>query len=91
MDYLKDIERFRKKLNDDTQWPAKYMFKFIVPNKDGKVEQVKALLTSVGELSYKHTSSLKYVSVTCLALMQNADEVINVTLHVNSIEGVLAL
>ncbi len=72
-------------------WPLKYMFKFITPNHSGKVEQIKALLPDHGKLSYKHTSNLKHVSVTCIAVMDNADQIIEITEQVDAIEGVMVL
>ncbi|HBH47949.1 MAG TPA: hypothetical protein DDX98_04885, partial [Bacteroidales bacterium] len=68
-----------------------YMFKFIVPNNEGKVEQIKNLLPKDGEISYKHTDNLKHVSVTCVALMKDADEIVLLTERVSEIDGVMVL
>ncbi|WP_372775057.1 DUF493 family protein [Mangrovibacterium sp.] len=72
-------------------WPLKYMFKFITPNNSGKVEEIKALLPDHGEFSFKHTSSLKHVAITCIALMDSADQIIEITEKIDQIEGVLIL
>jgi len=72
-------------------WPLEYMFKFITPNNSGKVEQIKALLPENGEISFKHTPSLKHVAITCVATMKNADEIIEITEQVDQIDGVLIL
>jgi len=72
-------------------WPLKYMFKFITPNENGKVDQIKALLPAHGTISFKHTSDLKHVSITCVAEMQNADQIIEITEQVDKIEGVIIL
>ncbi len=72
-------------------WPLKYMFKFITPNNSGKVDQIRALLPEEGEFSYKHTSSLSHVSITCVAIMDSADQIIDITEKVDQIEGVLIL
>ncbi len=85
------FKNLRYRLMEVESWPLKYMFKFITPNEDGKVEQVKALLPDKGELSFKHTSSLKYVAITCVAIMNNADEIIDITEKADRIEGVLIL
>ncbi len=81
----------RYRLMETGSWPLKYMFKFIVPNEDGKVEQVKALLPEHGEFSFKHTSNLKYIAITCVATMNNADDIIDITEKADRIEGVLIL
>ncbi len=72
-------------------WPLKYMFKFIAPNKDGKVELVKDLMPEHGKLSFKHTKNLKHVSITCVAMMDSADDIIDITAKVDEIDGVLIL
>jgi len=76
---------------ESEDWPLKYMFKFITPNQDGKVDQIKALLPDHGDISFKHTSNLKHVAITCVAVMDNADQIINVTEKVDEIEGVIIL
>lgn len=81
----------RYRLLESETWPLKYMFKFIVPNKNGKVDQVKNLLPEDGELSFKHTKNLKHVSVTCVADMNTADEIIDITEKADKIEGVMIL
>jgi hypothetical protein len=72
-------------------WPLNYMFKFIVPNRNGKVDKIKGLLPHHGDISFKHTSSLKHVSITCVAVMSTADQIIEITEKVSEIEGVMVL
>ena len=67
------------------------MFKFIVPNGEGKVDQVKALLPKEGKVTFKHTANLKHVSVTCVALMESADRIVEITEKVDEIEGGIVL
>jgi hypothetical protein len=88
---LNDYEKLRELLLRNEQWPLVYMFKFIVPNSDGKVNEVVALLPNEGELSYKHTQNLKYVSVTCKATMHSVDSIILLTDQIASIKGVIVL
>lgn len=85
------FKNLRYRLMEVESWPLKYMFKFITPNQEGKVDQVKALLPDHGEFSFKHTTSLKYVGITCVAVMNTADEIIDITEKVDQIEGVLIL
>jgi len=84
-------KNLRYRLMEAETWPLKYMFKFITPNKNGKVDQIKALLPEEGEISFKHTSNLKHVSVTCVALMNSADQIIEIMEEVDKIEGVIVL
>lgn len=85
------FKNLRYRLMETEQWPLKYMFKFITPNNNGKVDQIKAILPAHGETSFKHTSNLKHVAITCIAIMDNADQIIEVTEQVNEIDGVIIL
>jgi len=85
------FKNLRYRLMETETWPLEYMFKFITPNNEGKVEQIKAILPDDGQLSFKHTSSLKHVAITCVATMKSADEIIEITERVDQIDGVLIL
>ena len=89
-----NIDKFRNlryRLMENGSWPLKYMFKFISPNQNGKVDKIKALLPETGIMTFKHTSDLKHVSITCVALMDSADQIIEITEKVDNIEGVVVL
>ncbi len=88
---LKDYEKLRSLLLENKKWPMLYMFKFIVPNKDGKVDQVVDLLPKHGTNSFNHTKSLSHVAVTCKVSMRSADAIIEVTNNISSIPGVISL
>lgn len=88
---MSNYDTLRYRLLEIDNWPVKYMFKFIVPNQDGKVDRVIKILEDSGDLSFKHTKSLSHVSVTCVALMNNADEIIDITEQAGRIEGVMVL
>ncbi len=84
-------KNLRYRLMETETWPLEYMFKFITPNKHGKVDKIKALLPEEGKISFKHTANLKHVSVTCVALMDSADQIIEIMEKVDKIEGVIVL
>ena len=81
--------KLREILEDNDKWPMAYMFKFIAPNKDGKVQQVVNLFPVEAKKSFKHTKNLKYVAVTCVLNMNSADEIISITEAATDIEGVI--
>ncbi len=85
------FKTLRYRLMETESWPLEYMFKFITPNKEGNVEQIKAILPDHGETTFKHTSNLNHVAITCVATMENADQIIEVTEKVDAIEGVIIL
>jgi hypothetical protein len=88
---MADYNKLRDLLEQNKIWPKMYMFKFVVPNSQGKVDRVKSILQPLGDLSFKNTANLKFVSVTCTAVMPNAVAVIEVYREVSVVEGVLAL
>ena len=83
-----DKENFKEKLEASGQFPQLYMFKFIVPN--GKENEVAALFPK-HELTTKVSSGGKYVSTTAQAMMQNADQIINIYEKAAQIEGLISL
>lgn len=86
-----DYNSLREKLLENKKWPLLYMFKFIVPNTEHKVDLVKDLLPKKGKLSFRHTKNLKHVSITCLVNMDSADSIIDITAAASKIEGVMVL
>ncbi len=87
----KDYSLLLEKLNNNKKWPLLYMFKFITPNEDGKVKKVVSLLPQHGEILYKHTKNLKFVSITCKAKMPSAQSIVDVTADINNIQGIISL
>ncbi len=88
---MQEYQSLLAKLKENKRWPLLYMFKFIVPNEDGKVDQVKALLPKHGTISFKHTKNLKFVSITCKVSMKSAESIVDITAKANKIEGLIAL
>lgn len=88
---VKDFDKLKSLLLESKDWPKQYMFKFIVPNQDGKVEKVKEMLPKDGKVTYRHTKNLKHVSVTCVVKMKSADDVIYITKQISSVPGVMSL
>jgi len=86
-----NFEGLRQKLKQNKKWPLNYMFKFIVPNVNGNVDKVVALLPTYGKNSFKTTPNLKHVSVTCVAKMNSSDKIIAIMNAVAEIEGVMVL
>ncbi len=86
-----DYDKLLKKLEENKRWPLLYMFKFIAPNEEGKVKKVVSLLPKKGEISYKHTKNLKFVSITCKAKMKSAQSIIDITSEITKIDGMLSL
>lgn len=81
-------DSFREKLDQHYQWPALYIFKFIVPSgKEPEVRNLFPLHTAAEKLS----ANGKYTSVTFELMMASADHVIAVYERAAKIEGLIAL
>ncbi|MHA7099425.1 DUF493 domain-containing protein [Roseivirga pacifica] len=79
---------FKEKLDATMDFPALYMFKFIVT--EDKRPQVEALFSNT-ELKFKPSSKGKYVSVTAQVMMPNSERIIDIYKEAHKIEGLIAL
>lgn len=83
-----DKASFKEKLESSGEFPMLYMFKFIVPK--GKESEVSALFPK-NEISLKPSSGGKYISTTIRAMMDSADQILNLYEQASEIEGVISL
>lgn len=83
-----DKASFKEKLESSGEFPMLYMFKFIVPK--GKESEVRALFPK-NEISLKPSSGGKYISTTIRAMMDSADQILNLYEQASEIEGVISL
>ncbi|MGW8121760.1 DUF493 domain-containing protein [Roseivirga echinicomitans] len=81
-------ENFKEKLESSLNFPALYMFKFIVEDK--KQDEVKKLFPR-HEVKSKASSKGKYVSITAQVMMPSSDAIIEIYLEAAKIEGIIAL
>lgn len=77
-------------LNEQEEWPAVYLFKFIVKNHESKIEQIKAHFEE-GEITLNYSKNESYVSVSIKELMIAPNAVIERYKKVGEIDGVLSL
>ncbi len=81
-------QNFRQLLDDQNDWPAEYLFKFIVP-RDG----LEAMKKVFGEHPVTVRASKKgnYASVTARIEMGSSDEVVAIYTAAAEVEGVVSL
>jgi hypothetical protein len=86
-------ERLRLELNTSTdEWPLQYLFKFIVPSEDEKIEAVENAFNDLGAvINTKRSKTGKYTSISIDVPMQNAQEIIDQYLKVSTVEGIISL
>lgn len=81
-------DRFQGLLDDQNDWPASYVFKFIVPSDN--LDELKRVF---GEHPVRTRPSRKgnYTSVTAKMEMHSSDEVVAVYQAAGRVEGVISL
>ena len=79
---------FKERLDQHYSWPAKYLFKFIVPRgEEGAFNDIFPGIT----LTIKASSGGKYVSITSNVLMKSTQEVIDIYKQAYLIPGIISL
>ncbi|NLP57939.1 DUF493 family protein [Lutibacter sp. B1] len=85
-------KKLKKKLKKDTSFPAKYLFKFIVPADEERINQIEKLFDHTGAVINKTSSKTgKYTSVSILVVMKKADDIIVKYMEAEKIEGIISL
>lgn len=85
-------ERLKKQLEEDTTWPAPYLFKFIVPADLEKIAEINSIFDATdAEVNTRDSSKGTYTSVSIRVTMQSPDAVIEKYLEVSKIEDVISL
>jgi hypothetical protein len=85
-------KRLREQLEGDTDWPAPYLYKFIVPASNDKIAEIEAIFDCSGALIQTRDSSKgTYTSLSIKVTMDSPDAVIKKYLEVSEVEGVISL
>lgn len=81
---------FKEKLEQVQVFPGRYNFKFIVKNDEWKIDALKAVFPE-DEIQKNESKNGKYVSVTIMKEVKDADEVIAYYKKAGEIEGIMML
>lgn len=85
-------KRLREQLEGDTDWPAPYLYKFIVPASNEKIAEIEAIFDLTGaKIQTRDSSKGTYTSVSIRVTMDSPDAVIEKYLQVSEVEGVISL
>ena len=85
------LSKLEEKLNETSEWPSLYMFKFIIPADLRKIALVESLFSSEAKVNSKESSGGKYISITGRVVMLNALEIISIYREAAKIEGLISL
>ncbi|MCO5723370.1 DUF493 family protein [Robiginitalea marina] len=84
--------RLREELLNDTEWPSKYLFKFIIPTDTEKIAQIQAIFDNTGAVvESKQSKTGKYTSLSITVYYDHPDQVIEKYVAVGKVEGVISL
>lgn len=87
-----DYERIKRTLDEFHDWPAVFLFKFIVPSDLEKLAQVQALFNSeTAEIKTTESRNGKYTSISAREAVTSAEEVLEIYRKSSKIEGLIAL
>lgn len=85
-------QRLHEQLLDSTDWPSDYLYKFIVPTDDAKIEQINVIFDNTGAvIEFKQSKNGKYTSISVTVNLENPDAVIAKYKAVGKVEGVISL
>lgn len=84
--------RLKEELKKSSNWPAEYLYKFIVPTDSNKIDEVENAFNNLGAVIVTNQSKTgKYTSVSVNVRMKNPDAVIEKYIEVSTIEGIISL
>lgn len=82
----------KERLEEGTDFPTDYLYKFIVPTTKDQVKEIETIFAEKKTKTTKRASKTgKYSSVSILLKVNSADEVIENYLAVEKIEGLISL
>lgn len=84
--------KLKIQLEDTTDFPADYLYKFIVPASENQVTEVESIFNNTGAvIKTKNSKTGKYVSVSIILKLNSSDEIIAYYRKVEKIKGIISL
>lgn len=85
-------DRLKEQLDNDTEWPALYLFKFIVPSSLDKIAEIEAIFDGTkAQIITRDSSKGTYTSISIKVTMPSSESIISKYLEVSNVEGVISL
>ena len=84
--------KLKVQLDDTTDFPSDYLYKFIVPTVKNQVTEIKNIFDNTGAvITTKKSKTGKYVSVSIILKLNTSDEVILYYKKAAKIKGIISL
>lgn len=85
-------KNFKKRLDETTEFPSNYTFKFIVPTDNKRIAEVQRLFDGARpQFQMKESKNGKYISVTAVVYVIDSDQVIHYYKSASAIDDVMML
>jgi uncharacterized protein len=85
-------ERLKEELDNANVWPAKYLYKFIVPTEIEKIKAVEDAFDQMGAvIDTRQSKNGKFTSLSVDVQMKSAESIIKKYQEVSTIEGIISL
>lgn len=87
--FYKDL---KNSLDATTSFPAKYLYKFIVPSKGNGVKEIEGIFDHMGAvISTRESSKGTFTSVSITLIVDSSDMIIKKYKEVGKVKGVISL
>lgn len=85
-------DKLKITLDETTEFPSKYLYKFIIPNKEKNLSKIQDIFNFGGAVIDTKTSKTgKFMSYSVLVEMPNSDLIIEKYKEADQIEGIISL
>jgi len=85
-------KNFKERLDETTEFPSNYTFKFIVPTDNKRIAEVQRVFDGARpQFQMKESKNGKYTSVTAVVYVIDSDQVIHYYKLASAIEDVMML
>lgn len=85
-------ERLKQRLNDLNQWPALYLYKFILPNNPKSKQQLVKIFDNTGAvIQTKASKNGNYISLSIELIMENPDAIVDIYKKASKVDKVILL
>ncbi len=86
------FKRLKTELENANEWPAIYLFKFIVPTDKVKSDQVQQAFDGMGAvIDTKKSKNGNYTSISINVQMQDPQSVVEKYIELSIVEGIISL
>jgi hypothetical protein len=85
------LRLLEQRLTRRGNWPAVYMFKFIIADSNRDYAMLRSLFGDEARIFTRHSSGGKYISVTVKEMMLSPAEIVERYRKASVIEGIIAL